>query len=69
MGQYAENDRVATGPMRSNESYGTDRDKVRWAMLSSDRASPISHPDRNDDFVMTALVRKNSGKKNRKSRK
>jgi hypothetical protein len=66
MGEYKENTRVAQGPFRTPESYGSDRDKVKWAMLSSDKRSPFSFPDRNDAFVMTSLVTRSESKKKKR---
>jgi hypothetical protein len=63
MGIYTDTGRVVTGPMRDTVSYGTDRDKVRWAMMSADSRCPYAHPDRRDDFVMTAAVRRSAMKR------
>lgn len=63
MGVYSDTGRVATGPIPDPSTYGSDRDKVRWAMMRADSNSPYTHPDRRDSWAMDAAVRRSHSNK------
>ena len=45
MGIYSDEGKVNTGPVRPIEKYGTDKQKIYWAMLSSDRNARMTNKD------------------------